>query len=263
MKQKIYQVDAFTDRLFAGNPAAVCILDKPFSDELMQNIANENNLSETAFVVKKKDIYEIRWFTPLVEVNLCGHATLAAAYVIFHYHETSLSKINFSSKSGLLSVTRNLDLISLNFPTYYITPVEISQDMACALGDVPVEAYMGKTDLLLVFKNQKQIEEMKPAFDLLLKVKARGIIVSAPGDRSDFVSRFFCPAVGINEDPVTGSAHTMLAPYWGKRLNKTEMTAIQLSKRKGFLSCKLSGDRVEIAGKAMIYSEGDIFLKNI
>lgn len=259
MKLKIYQIDAFTNKVFQGNPAAVCILDHWISSTLMQQIAAENNLAETAFVVKKAAIYEIRWFTPKVEVNLCGHATLATAHVLFNYYSADKHLLNFHSHlSGALSVTKKDDLLMLDFPTDSITPIETLAVLIEALGKKPLETWKGKTDFMLVFENQEIIEQFKPNFQLLEQVGGRGVMVTAKGNEVDFVSRFFGPQVGINEDPVTGSAHTTLIPYWSKVLNKTKLTAQQLSERKGMLYCEFLGNRVKIAGNAVTYLVGEI-----
>jgi PhzF family phenazine biosynthesis protein len=258
MKLKLYQVDAFADRLFSGNPAGVCPLEKWIPDELMQNIAMENNLAETAFFVKEGNIFHIRWFTPVLEVDLCGHATLASAHVIFKHLNFKEEKIQFKSKSGDLSVKKENDFLILNFPTDTLEKTETPIALAEGLGIAPKEAYKGISDYLLIYDNQKQIEKIQPDFRLLSKVIARGIIITAIGNDCDFVSRFFAPLSGINEDPVTGSAHTTLIPYWHKVLHKTEMTAMQLSKRKGKLKCKYLGERVEIGGKARTYLIGEI-----
>jgi PhzF family phenazine biosynthesis protein len=254
----MYQADAFTDRLFGGNPEAVCLLSEVIPDELMQKIAAENNLAETAFVTEKEGIFDIRWCTPRVEVELCGHATLATAHVIFQHLHPARQVLRFSSRSGILEVRKEDDLIVLNFPADTIGKGCLPIRVTDAMGMDPVEILKGKTDYLLVYENQKQIEELDPDFAVLSKATGRGIIATAKGNSSDFVSRFFAPQVGINEDPVTGSAHTTLIPYWSDRLGKTEMTAIQLSERKGHLRCKNLGDRVEIAGKAVTYMTAEI-----
>jgi len=258
MSIRIYQVDAFTDKLFRGNPAAVCPLDQWLPAETMQQIAMENNLAETAFFVKGKDRYPIRWFTPAVEVDLCGHATLASAYVIFHVFGCEGPVVEFDSASGVLSVRRDGDDLTLNFPADTIEPARAPESLVRALGALPLETYKGKSDFMLVFGSQREIEEMAPDMSLLLRVPARGVIVTARGDAVDFVSRFFAPQVGVPEDPVTGSAHTTLTPYWAKKLGKPELTAMQLSKRRGWLKCRPSGDRVEISGQARAYLSGTI-----
>lgn len=259
-KIKIYQIDAFTDVLFKGNPAAVCVLNKWLDEETMQNIAAENNLAETAFSVKNNNIYEIRWFTPAIEVDLCGHATLATAFVLFKHYGILSDKINFHSKwSGALSVEKSDNgILTLDFPADTMTEVEPIDELNQAIGKTPVKTLKGKTDFMLVYSNQKEIEEIIPDFGILAKFDGRGVIVTAKGDACDFVSRFFAPQSGINEDPVTGSAHTSLTPYWSKALNKNKLSARQLSKRGGSLICEMSGDRVKISGNAVKYMIGEI-----
>jgi len=261
MKLKIYQVDAFADKVFSGNPAAVCPLDKWLPDELMQNIAMENNLAETAFYVKDNEEYQLRWFTPAVEVDLCGHATLAAAFVLFNYEDHSVHVINFHSpRSGKLTVTKNGDKLALNFPSDVFTQIDISPAITNCFNIKPIEAYKGKTDYMLVFETESQIRSIIPDIPQISKLEARGVIVTAKGDRPDFVSRFFAPQAGVNEDPVTGSAHTTLTPYWAKKLSRDTLTAIQLSNRIGHLECKYLGERVEIKGSAKLYLTGDIYI---
>lgn len=258
---KIYQIDAFTKSVFSGNPAAVCPLEQWLSDEIMQKIAAENNLAETAFYLKNGDKYEIRWFTPQTEIDLCGHATLAAAYVLFHYENHSDSTISFySPRSGDLTVTKEEDLLSLNFPTDTLEPIVLTNEILDAFENKPQLAFKGKTDYMLLFNTEEEILNLKPNFDKISKLDARGIIITAKGNTVDFVSRFFAPQSGINEDPVTGSAHTTLIPYWAKELNKTVLSAIQLSERKGYLDCELLGDRVRISGYAKCYLIGNLFL---
>ena len=217
MQLKIYQIDAFTDKVFGGNPAAVCPLDKWLNDRLMQKIAMENNLAETAFYVKVENEYHIRWFTPTVEVNLCGHATLAAAYVLFNFEHHQGSQVNFlSPRSGKLSVTKKDDLLTLNFPSDTLEAIEPFKELTAGFNIIPLEILKGKTDYLFVFDNETQVREIIPMFDKIALLNARGVIVTAPGDNADFVSRFFAPQSGINEDPVTGSAHTSLYTLLGK-----------------------------------------------
>ncbi len=261
MNLTIYQIDAFASELFKGNPAAVCPLDYWVEDELMQNIAAENNLAETAFFVKKNDRFEIRWFTPNVEVDLCGHATLASAYVIFNEILADSSEIIFySPRSGELIVTKNDELYTLDFPADRIVEVSLSPSIYSGLNIIPQQAYKGKTDVLLIYNNEAEILHLNPNFSQLNTIKARGIIVTAKGNTVDFVSRFFAPQCGVNEDPVTGSAHTTLTPYWANLLNKNYLTAKQLSTRSGELTCHLKGDRVLIAGKCVKYLKGEIYL---
>jgi len=260
MKIPIYQIDAFTDKLFGGNPAAVCPLRKWLDKKIMQNIAFENNFAETAFIVKEKGKFHIRWFTPKVEVDLCGHATLATSFVIFKFLDYKKKEIIFSSRSGELRVRKEKDLLILNFPSDIAENADLPTTVGVGIGLLPLETYKGKTDYVLVYENQEQIESIKPDFGKLAEAEARGIIVTAPGKDCDFVSRFFAPAAGVDEDPVTGSAHTLLIPYWSKKLNKIEMTARQLSRRKGFLKCKFLNDRVDIGGKAVLFLKGEIVI---
>lgn len=260
MTYKIYQVDAFTDKLFGGNPAAVVPLEKWISEDLMQKIASENNLSETAFYVKDNDHFEIRWFTPVAEVSLCGHATLGSAFVIFNCEGFEGNEIVFYSyRSGELKVTKNGDWLDLTFPADEIREVEITPDLEGCFDKKPKAAFKGKTDYMLVFENENEIRNIKPHLDKISKF-ARGVIITSKGDSADFVSRFFAPQVGVNEDPVTGSAHTTLIPYWSKELGKDELIAEQLSNRKGYLKCKNLDGKVMISGQGKLYLKGEIFI---
>lgn len=257
----LYQVDAFTDHLFAGNPAAVCILETWIDEALMQRIAMENNLSETAFLVPRGDVWELRWFTPVTEVDLCGHATLASAHVLFAHRNVPGDRIMFSTKvHGLLTVTRKDDGYCMDFPADKIKEAAAPQGLADALGIRPEEVWSGREDLMVVLQNQEAVERLNPDFRSLGRVSKRGILVTAPGREVDFVSRCFFPAFGIDEDPVTGSAHTTTAPYWANRLGKTELTARQLSKRGGTVHCAIKGDRVELTGRAVTFLEGLSFI---
>ncbi len=259
MKLKIFQVDAFTDKVFSGNPAAVCPLNEWLPDDVMQNIAQENNLAETAFYVKDGDRYQIRWFTPTVEVDLCGHATLGSAHVLFQHENYVGDEITFfSPRSGVLKVSKNMDLLTLDFPADIYSKIDWPTDRHAGFNFIPKEAYQGKTDYLLVFDSEDQIKKIVPNYAVISTWKVRGAIVTASGNQVDFVSRFFAPQSGVNEDPVTGSAHTTLTPYWSKQLGKTELTAIQLSERKGNLRCKNLGNRVQISGHARTYLTGEI-----
>ena len=258
MKIKLYQIDAFTNHLFGGNTAAICPLNEWIPDVVLQNIAMENNLAETAFYVKKENEFHIRWFMPNKEVDLCGHATLAAAHVIFSEMNFAGNEITFDSRSGKLTVRKENNLLVLNFPADKMEKVNFTQQLLVALGSTPMEAYKGREDYMLVYSTQEQVERMRPDFRKLSEVEVRGVIVTAKGKDCDFVSRFFAPAFAIDEDPVTGSAHTSLIPYWSAKLGKTELTAKQLSKRKGHLICKNLGERVEIAGEAKLYLRGEI-----
>jgi PhzF family phenazine biosynthesis protein len=259
MNLKIYQVDAFTDQLFAGNPAAVIPLNGDWlTNSIMQNIAKENNLSETAFYLCQNNQYKIRWFTPTVEVDLCGHATLAASHVLFNHENYKEEVINFDSRSGNLSVRKEDNYIVLNFPTDTIQKTNLSGAVLTWFDIKPIEAWQGLSDYMLVFENEDQIKNIKYNIEELRKVNTRGIIITAKGNKVDFVSRFFAPYAGIEEDPVTGSAHTTLTPYWSAVLKKNDLVAMQLSERTGFLKCKYLHERTEISGKAKTYLKGEI-----
>ena len=257
----MYQVDAFASEVFKGNPAAVCICDQWPDRSLMQQIANENNLSETAFAVPVNECYEIRWFTPEMEVDLCGHATLATAHVLFNHMDQEGNLICFNSvHSGILTVRRNGDMLTLDFPADILEEMVVPELIVTALQTPPLKAFRCKTDFMFVFASQSEIENMEPDFGLLAQVGGRGVIVTALGNDVDFVSRFFAPQTGIDEDPVTGSAHTALTPYWSKMLGKKELNARQLSARGGDLVCEENGDRVNISGHAVTYMIGEIDL---
>jgi len=259
MKIRLFQVDAFTDRVFGGNPAAVCILDTWLEKKLMQQMAAENNLSETAFVVANNNAYEIRWFTPVSEVDLCGHATLAAAHVLYNHYGFKGGKIIFHTREmGQLGVEKSGDMLTLDFPADPPDKIDGPVDLIDGIGKAPAASFRGRSDYLLIYDTQKDIEDISPDFTRLAEVDLRGIIVTAPGNDTDFVSRFFAPKLGINEDPVTGSAHTTLTPFWSGRLGKNVLTASQLSQRKGELQCELSDGRVYITGSAVTYLEGEI-----
>lgn len=257
MKQKLYQVDAFAGKLFEGNPAAVCPLSEWLPDKKLRQIAMENNLSETAYFVQEEESYRIRWFTPTSEVDLCGHATLASAHVLFEHLQFDNSEITFSSNSGPLTVRKENGLLVMNFPASVGERVADADALLKALGTESDEIYRA-TDYLVVLKDEGQVRDLEPDLPQLNRIETRGVIVTAPGNEFDFVSRFFAPAVGVDEDPVTGSAHTMLAPYWSERLGKEKMLARQVSKRGGTVHCKVLGERVEISGEAITYLEGMI-----
>lgn len=257
MKLPIYQLDAFTQRLFGGNPAAVVLLDAWLPDSVLAAIAAENNLAETAFVIPRPDASPLRWFTPTVEVDLCGHATLAAADVLFRYRFPSLARLVFSTRSGELAVTRDGALLKMDFPARPGKPIAVTDALAAALGARPREAYMAR-DLLAIFDSESEVRSLGPDFPRIASLAAFAVIVSAPGDTVDFVSRFFAPGAGIPEDPVTGSSHCTLVPYWAARLGKNKLTAQQLSARGGDLLCELRGDRVVIAGHVVEYLRGEI-----
>lgn len=257
MKLPLYQIDAFTSRMFGGNPAAVVLLDDWLPDSALAAIAAENNLAETAFVIPRGDALPLRWFTPTVEVDLCGHATLAAAHVLFRYRFASTKRLTFSTRSGDLVVTRDGEVLSMDFPSRPAKPVEITDALVDALGARPREAYLAR-DLLAIFDSELQIASFQPDFQRIASLDAFGVIISAPGDTVDYVYRFFAPRQGIPEDPVTGSANCTLVPHWSARLAKPELVAKQLSARGGDLRCALRGDRVLIAGHAVEYMRGEI-----
>ena len=259
MDEEIFQVDAFTDTPFKGNPAAVCVLNIPRDEAWMQNVASEMNLSETAFVYKKDDVFNLRWFTPVVEVDLCGHATLASAHVLW---ETGLlgpdEQARFYTRSGLLTAEKKDGWIELDFPAEPEEEVAVFPDLVTALGVTPKYAGKNRFDYLVEVESEEVVQSIKPDFTLLKTVPARGVIITSISvlKEYDFISRFFAPAVGINEDPVTGSAHCCLGPFWRKRLNKDMFTAYQASSRGGVVRVALSGDRVHIGGKAVTVFRG-------
>lgn len=262
MTLTLYQIDAFTDELFGGNPAAVIPLEKWLDENLMQKIALENNLSETVFFVPASDgggtNFEIRWFTPTVEINLCGHATLAAAYVLFNILNYNKPWINFHSQSGMLSISQNNNLIEMDFPSW--EPVIFNDPplhLKEALGGVDIVGLFMNRDLLAVLADEEAVQNCVPDFALIEKTGYK-IIITAKGNEVDFVSRFFAPTAGVNEDPVTGSAHSQLIPFWSKKLEKTTMTAKQLSQRGGNIYCEQKGERVSMAGNCVFYMKGEI-----
>ena len=257
MELTLYQIDAFTDKVFKGNPAAVCPLDRWPSDTDLQAIAEENNLSETAFYVPAETGFHLRWFTPKAEVDLCGHATLAAAFVIFNFSDYADNTVKFESRSGELAVTKSDDLLVMDFPSQPATPCATPQLLVEGLGKAPIEVLSSK-DYMAVFDTEEDVIALKPNFETLNKLDLRGVMVTAKGNDVDFVSRFFAPRYGINEDPVTGSAHCALTPYWAGKLNKTKLIARQVSKRTGYIECELKGHRVFLSGKAVKYMEGKI-----
>ncbi|MBL6818549.1 MAG: PhzF family phenazine biosynthesis protein [SAR86 cluster bacterium] len=258
MQTPIYYIDAFTDKLFSGNPAAVVFSD--INDaQLMQNIAAENNLSETAFIREEDGKYFIRWFAPSCEIDLCGHATIASAFVFFKYINPEASTFEvYSTKHGILKVSRDDEFLFLDFPKDEITLCENNDFLNEIINFKPIEVYKGRDDFLAILDSEDLIKNVEINFELLKHLDSRGLIVSAKGTKYDFVSRCFFPDAGVNEDPVTGSAHTTLTPYWSKKLNKNKLHAFQLSKRGGVLFCEEKGDRVIIGGKAVQYLEGKI-----
>lgn len=257
MKLKQYQVDAFAASVFEGNPAAVCPLESWLEDELLQAIAEENNLSETAFFVPSEEGFELRWFTPVSEVDLCGHATLATAHIIFEVLGFTQPSITFETRSGDLFVKKRGQQLEMDFPACPPAPCKMPEGLVQGLGHQPVEV-LAADDYLAVFDSEATIRAITPDHALLRQLDLRGVIVTAPGTDVDFVSRFFAPKFGINEDPVTGSAHCELAPYWTKRLGKNLLQARQVSKRGGNITCELKGDRVALLGSAVTFMEADI-----
>lgn len=261
---EIYQVDSFCSKLFTGNPAAVCPLDSWLDDQMLQNIAAENNLAETAFYVNKGDQFQIRWFTPVVEVDLCGHATLAAAHVLFNHKGFPSDSVVFTSRSGELSVKKENDYLTLDFPVDKLVSIPVKEEMMEWFDAKPVEAFRGKTDYMLIFSSEQEIRSIKANLPAIAKAtEVCGVIITAKGVDVDFVSRCFAPQSGIPEDPVTGSAHTSLTPYWSGKLRKQTMQALQLSERMGFLKCKNAGSRIEISGKAKTFFAGEMYLDGI
>ena len=255
MKQ--YVVDAFTDKIFMGNPAAVCVLDNFPSEEIMQSIAAENNLSETAFAVKENDSYHIRWFTPKSEIDFCGHATLATAFVLFNYYDQDTDTLNFCGQIGEFAIHKSDELIKMEFPVYKLEHIEITDTMIEALGTIPLAAYKYR-DILFVLRSEDEVRDLQPDMELISKLDGACVAVTAKGTEYDCVSRVFAPKYGMNEDPVTGSTHCMIAPYWCKRLNKSQITAFQASARTGILYCECLDDKVIVSGKAALFSINDI-----
>jgi PhzF family phenazine biosynthesis protein len=258
MKLPYFEVSAFTSSPFGGNPAGVCLLEAWLPDAVLQQIAANNNLAETAFTIPRGNDFDLRWFTPAVEMDLCGHATLAAAFVLFNQRGLTVNEIRFHSRGGLLSVSRDSEVLTLDFPSRpATTDTKSPDDLARGLGGRP-EKVLKARDFLAVFANEADVRALKPDFAALKKLDCLGIIATAPGGDCDFVSRFFAPSAGVDEDPVTGSAHCTLIPYWARRLGKTKMFARQISPRGGDLFCELAGERVQIGGKAVLYLRGEI-----
>jgi len=260
MELDIYQVDAFADGVFSGNPAAVVPLFEWLSDDLLQKIAMENNLSETAFFVRKGEYFELRWFTPESEVDLCGHGTLACAHVLYEHLGYTDPVVVFETRSGRLFVDREGDLYSMDFPAWPVRPIQVTERVTKALGARPVELYMGERDMMAVFAAEDEVRGLCPDFRLVSKLDGMCMICTAPALDYDFVSRTFVPEQGIPEDPVTGSAHCTLVPFWAERLGKRVLHAYQASRRGGVLDCEDLGDRVKIAGKGVTYMIGSILL---
>ncbi len=260
MEISLYQIDAFASKLFEGNPAAVCPLDEWLPDEIMQSMAQENNLSETAFFVPKDNGFHIRWFTPTSEVDLCGHATLASAYVLFNLLGYEKDKIEFDSRSGMLAVAKNNEWLIMDFPAQPPVSCDIPKEIIKAFDTVPIECLKSE-DYIVVFKRETDIKLAQPDFEQLKKLDLRGVIITAKSSRYDFIARFFAPKFGVPEDPVTGSAYTQLAPYWASRIGPKRFNVKQVSSRGGELSCEMVDDRVFISGKAIKYLEGKIKIK--
>jgi PhzF family phenazine biosynthesis protein len=260
MNIPLYQIDAFTGSVFHGNPAAVCPLEGWLDDSMMQAIAQENNLSETAFFVKDGEGYRIRWFTPVAEVDLCGHATLASGFVIFNYFDVTIDRIKFFSRSGPLIVAREGEMLSMDFPSQPPQSCPPPEELLDGLGAEPLEVLCSE-DYVAVFTSERDVRGLSPDMGALKRLDLRGVIATALGDEVDFVSRFFAPALGVDEDPVTGSAHCALTPYWSKRLSKSDLHAYQVSRRGGELFCSDRGDRVSISGRAVRYLEGSITIE--
>ena len=256
---KYYVVDAFSDEPFHGNPAGVCVLDSPLPTETMQSIAFENNLSETAFVVQNGDAYDLKWFTPTVEAELCGHATLGTAFVLFSFYQTDRKSLSFHTQSGLLTVTKRGELLELDFPAREQLQVPVTDAMRAAVNKKILSAHEGY-NLQLELENEEAVRSAIPNLNAIRALDTYAVIITAKGEDVDFVSRFFGPNVGVDEDPVTGSAHTSLAPYWAGRLSKNQLIARQLSKRGGMLWCEVKADRVLISGKACLYLSGEILI---
>ncbi len=266
MKLKIYQVDAFARGAFTGNPAAVVPLEYWLDDNQLLAIAEENNLSETAFVIGEGEDWKLRWFTPSAEVALCGHATLGAAHAIFEFLERDVSELRFATRqSGTLIVERRGDCLAMNFPVLHPELIEMQADVTAALGAKPSALFAAnyspkERDLLAVFEHETDVAALAPDFAGIASIPTRGIICTAPGKDMDFVSRYFAPAVGVPEDPFTGSAHCILTPYWAERLTKEQLSACQISLRRGWATCTFAGERVELLGKATTFMTGQIFL---
>jgi PhzF family phenazine biosynthesis protein len=257
MKLPIFQVDAFAERVFSGNPAAVVIMSEWLPDATLRAIAQENNYSETAFVVPRGDVFDLRWFTPEVEMDLCGHATLASGYVVLEHGYTSSGRAVFHSEAGELAVKRESDLLAMDFPARPPRPRPLDAAVSQALGAAPEELHESR-DFLAVFRSQAEVEALRPDFPAIAKLDTFAVIATAPGDSCDFVSRFFAPGAGVPEDPVTGSAHCTLVPYWSRRLDKPKLYARQVSKRGGQLWCEDLGERVLLAGRVVEYLRGEI-----
>ena len=255
---KYFVVDAFAEKVFGGNPAGVCVLDGALEENMMQNIAKENNLSETAFVYREGEHYCLRWFTPGGEIDLCGHATMGTAYVIANFVDKNVNVMEFHTKSGILTVEKKGDRFEMDFPSRMPKKIDAVEKVADVIGVKPVETYLSR-DLVVLLENEKQVKELKPDFVKMKALKiGLGVIVTAKGEKQDFVSRYFAPELNVNEDPVTGSSHSSLIPFWAERLGKQNMIAAQLSERGGILYCENAGERVKISGSAVLYMVGEL-----
>ena len=252
-------VDAFTDTVFKGNPAAVCLLDEWLSDTTLQNIAKENNLSETAFTVKDGDHYELRWFTPGGEIDLCGHATLATAFILFKFIEVDVERLTFTTQSGELLVSKKDDYYELNFPSYAKHQVVVTSEMEEAIGVRPLEAWLGR-DLVCILPHENDVINASPDFDKVKALDGLLLNITARGRNYDTVTRSFAPKLSVKEDPVCGSGHCHVIPLWANKLAQAEFRAYQASERSGLLLCRIEGDRIYLAGKASLYSRGEIYI---
>lgn len=255
---KYFVIDAFAEKVFQGNPAGVCVLEKPLKQKIMQSIAKENNLSETAFIYKEREQYFLKWFTPKAEIDLCGHATMAAAYVVMNFIEKTTSVVAFHTQSGILTVQKKGNLFEMDLPCRMPKKIDVVKKVTDVIGIKPVETYISR-DLIVLLENENQIKNIKPDFDKMKKLNiGLGVVVTAKGEKVDFVSRYFTPELESKEDPVTGSSHSSLIPFWAKKLQKSSMIAKQLSKRGGILYCQNTGERVKVSGNAMLYMMGEI-----
>lgn len=259
---KYYVVDAFAEKLFEGNPAGICILNQWIPDNLMQNIARENNLAETAFTVREDDGYHLRWFTPGGEIDLCGHATLAAAYILLRFYEQGTDNMIFQTKSGPLKVNRREHLLEMDFPAYSLSRTNVTDEMAAAVGIRPIEAWLGR-DLVCVLEDEEQIYAACPDQEKVLNLDGLLLHITAKGNTYDCVSRTFAPKMNVAEDAVCGSGHCHIIPLWADKLKKETLTARQASKRGGTLYCRMNGNRMKMAGHAVLYSEAELYIENV
>ena len=255
---KYFVIDAFAEKVFQGNPAGVCVLEKPLKQKIMQSIAKENNLSETAFIYKEREQYFLKWFTPKAEIDLCGHATMAAAYVVMNFIEKTTSVVAFHTQSGILTVQKKGNLFEMDLPCRMPKKIDVVEKVTDVIGIKPVGTYISR-DLIILLENGNQIKNIKPDFDKMKKLNiGLGVVVTAKGEKVDFVSRYFTPELESKEDPVTGSSHSSLIPFWAKKLQKSSMIAKQLSERGGILYCQNAGERVKVSGNAVLYMMGEI-----